>query len=111
MSDNYQAVYDAVRSRMGGCDVGAAVREALDLQLQGVSYAVDAIKQSYCIAADEQTRPCVLFKPRLSIDGNQWCALYGDNLQDGVAGFGNSPSDAMDDFDRNWLTKLQGAAA
>ena len=23
-------------------------------------------------------------------DGNQWCFLYGENLQEGVAGFGNS---------------------
>ena len=31
-----------------------------------------------------------------------WCALYGDNLQDGVAGFGRSPEEAMADFDKNW---------
>ena len=50
----------------------------------------------------ERSRPSALFRPRLSIDGDQWCALYGDNLQDGVAGFGNSPADAMADFDRAW---------
>lgn len=56
---------------------------------------------------DEQTvRPSVAFKPRLSIDGDKWCALYGDNLQDGVAGFGDSPAEAMLDFDRNWNAKL-----
>ena len=47
-------------------------------------------------------RPSVLYKPKISLDGNQWCALYGENLQEGVAGFGNSPADAMWDFDRNW---------
>lgn len=29
MSDSYQAVYDAVRSRIGGCDVGGAIESAL----------------------------------------------------------------------------------
>lgn len=27
-------------------------------------------------------------------DGDQWCALYGANLQDGIAGFGNTPFQA-----------------
>lgn len=61
-------------------------------------------------AATQHERPSVLYRPSLSIDGNQWCALYGDNLQDGVAGFGNSPEDAMWDFDRNWSKSLGGAA-
>lgn len=50
--------------------------------------------------------PSNLYRPRLSIDGNQWCALLGDNLQDGVAGFGNSPAAAYSDFDRAWATSL-----
>lgn len=24
-------------------------------------------------------------------DGNQWCVLWGENLQEGVAGFGDTP--------------------
>ena len=58
-------------------------------------------------AAAQYERPSAVFKPRLMVDGNQWCALYGDNLQDGVSGFGDSPADAMWDFDRNWGAKLQ----
>jgi hypothetical protein len=46
--------------------------------------------------------PHVLMRPKLSLDGNKWCALYGDSLQDGVAGFGDSPALAMEDFDRQW---------
>jgi len=57
--------------------------------------------------AETLMRPSYLLKPRLSIDGNKWCALYGDNLQDGVAGFGKSPSEAYIDFDRAWQTPLQ----
>lgn len=37
-------------------------------------------------------------KPQLLIDGDKWCALYGDNLQDGVAGFGDTPLLALMDF-------------
>jgi len=29
--------------------------------------------------AAEYERPSVMFRPKLSIDGNQWCALYGDD--------------------------------
>lgn len=31
-------------------------------------------------------------------DGNQWCALYGEDLQTGIAGFGNTPFLAMIDL-------------
>ncbi len=57
--------------------------------------------------AHELCRPCVVMRPSLSIDGNKWCALYGDSLQDGVAGFGSSPFEACWNFDIAWHTKLQ----
>lgn len=53
-------------------------------------------------AAEAQNRPSFLFRPKLKRDGNTWCALYGDNIQEGVAGFGSSPEKAMADFDKNW---------
>jgi hypothetical protein len=40
--------------------------------------------------------------PKLSKDGNMWCFLYGEDLQSGVAGFGETPYSAMVDFDRNF---------
>ncbi len=39
------------------------------------------------------------FTPRLFIDGNMWCALYGDDLQVGIAGFGETPHKAVMAFD------------
>ncbi len=54
----------------------------------------------------ERERPSMLFRPRLFIDGNQWCALYGDDIQNGVAGFGSSPKKAYEDFDRAWREDL-----
>ena len=55
---------------------------------------------------DRKNDPSYIFRPQLSIDGNKWCALYGDNLQDGVAGFGDSPAEAYADFDLKWHEKL-----
>ena len=62
--------------------------------------------QAWQQAAAAQERPCVLWKPRLFRDGNQWCALFGENIQDGVVGFGDSPDVAMWAFDEAWREKL-----
>lgn len=56
--------------------------------------------------SENMQRWSFMLRPRLFIDGNQWCALYGDNLQDGVAGFGDSPDAAYSDFDSAWVAKL-----
>ena len=48
----------------------------------------------------------VFLRPRLFIDGDKWCALYGENLQDGVAGFGDTPEQAFNDFNTAFATKL-----
>jgi hypothetical protein len=37
--------------------------------------------------------------PKLFIDGTNWCALYGENLMEGIAGFGPTPSAALADFE------------
>ena len=50
----------------------------------------------------ELSRPFMLLRPKLSLDGNKWCALYGDNLQDGVCGFGDTPEKASLAFDNAW---------
>lgn len=43
--------------------------------------------------------PSVLYKPRVFPDGNVWCCLYGENLQDGVCAFGDTPQKAVENFD------------
>lgn len=53
-----------------------------------------------------RNRPSVQYRPKLSIEGTGWLALYGDDLQGGVAGSGNSPEAAMLDFDRQWYKPL-----
>ena len=37
-------------------------------------------------------------KPKFSIDGNQYCFLYGEDLQKGISGFGDTPYDAAVNF-------------
>lgn len=46
--------------------------------------------------------PHRVYQPKLSRDGNMWCALFGDNLQEGVSGFGKTPRQAMAAFDHAW---------
>lgn len=50
----------------------------------------------------ERARPCVLFRPALTIDGNMYFVLYGEDLMTGCAGFGETVELAMADFDKNW---------
>jgi len=47
-----------------------------------------------------------ILKPTIKIDGNQWCVLHGENIQDGVCGFGSSPYLAVLDFNKNWGSLL-----
>jgi hypothetical protein len=53
-------------------------------------------------AARARGLPSAVYRPRILIDGNLWCALYGDDLQEGVAGFGSSPAEAMAAFNAAW---------
>jgi len=87
---SYQAIYDAVRSSFD------------------FSYESEIIKNEFINVTYEMQRPSVLFKPKLSLDGNMWCALYGDDLQCGVAGFGKSPDEAMRNFDIEWNKNFEG---
>lgn len=58
-------------------------------------------------AAFQYERPSAVWKPSISIDGDHWCALYGEDLQSGIAGFGKSPELAMYDFDAAWYKKIE----
>ena len=103
--DSYQAVYDAVRSRVNQVDLGAAVESVLTAC--GFDHYAMQIRVAHQEAASEHMRPCVMFRPSIQVDGNMWCALYGKDLQSGIAGFGKSVSDAMHDFDKNYHANLK----
>jgi hypothetical protein len=55
----------------------------------------------------EAMRPFRLMQTQISWDGNKWCVLYGANLQNGVAGFGDSPDEASRAFDAAWYAKIE----
>jgi len=84
-----------------------AVQQIIADMREAFGNAAMEIAQGARCVMDYYTSPSVLYRPCLSPDGNQWCALYGKNLQEGVAGFGDSPADAMRDFDKNWLMVLK----
>ncbi len=102
--DNYQAIYDAVRSKITNGDIGEAVERAV--RDANIAHHCEMVSRAYQIAAGELERPSVVYRPSLGRDGNQWCALYGANLAEGVAGFGDSPALAMRAFDVAWCEKL-----
>ena len=107
MSDSYQAIYDAVRSKISGADAGSiladAAREAFDF-----SHMKAIIQQEFCIAAAEIARPSVLMRPTLDrTKDEKFVAYYGAEFRphSTVYGFGDSPSEAMMAFDIAWTAK------
>ena len=60
-----------------------------------------------CRAAQELQEITLVatLRPELSQDGDQWCFLYGKNLQSGVAGFGDTPAQAVSNFNDNWRSE------
>jgi hypothetical protein len=66
------------------------------------SFAVDQIRCAVWEASAFLSAPHTRMRPAIFPDGNMWCALYGVNLQEGVAGFGKTPAEACADFDKNW---------
>ena len=43
-----------------------------------------------------------MLKPKLYKDGNQWCCLLGENIQEGIVGFGETPHKAVMDWNGAW---------
>lgn len=102
--DNYQAVYEAVRSRIGEFNGERLIQEIVSKF--DISYQVESIKNEFINVAYEQQRPSVLFSPKLSIVGDQYRALFGDGIEEGVVAFGKTPDEAMRNFDKSWEKQL-----
>lgn len=105
--DTYQAIYDAVRSRISNGDIGSAVSDVVR-QCFDFSYIGALVQQEVTCVGYQMTRPFTVLRPKIYPDGNQWCALYGDNLQDGVCGFGDTPEAAAAAFDKAWNSQTLG---
>lgn len=78
-----------------------------NMAANAICHAAQMSQASMQEAMALQTAPSFLFKPKVFPDGNKWCALYGDDIQIGVAGFGDSPAKAMQDFDNNWFKDME----
>lgn len=105
MNDSYQAVYDAVRSRISNANVGDAVAEACRNAFD-ISHARAILQEQFCATALEMARPSVVFKPTIQADGDIWTVLLGPDPQIGVFATGTTPAEAMANFDQEfWKAK------
>lgn len=105
MSDSYQAIYDAVRSKILSADTGGIIeRVARDAFEMGNARAL--LQEAIGMVGNEMVRPSAIYRPSIMRDGDQWCALYGEDLVEGVSGFGESPDAAMRAFDQAWHEKV-----
>ncbi len=100
--DTHQAIYDAVRSKISGCDIHEAIRSAIIEAFEPTYSAIYEVQIDWQNAGQKYARPSVVFKPKISIDGNVYCVLLGKNLVEGIAGFGETLAKAMLDFDKQF---------
>jgi len=79
-----------------------------DMAVNAICFAAERVANRIEELVSNIDRPSVIFKPTLSRDGNKWIALFGDDLQVGVVGVGESPSEAMFHFDNEWDKRIKG---
>lgn len=72
------------------------------MAMSSISHAALMCQYSFQQMVSAYEEPSAVYRPKVFLDGDQWCALYGDNLQDGVAGFGDTPHLATQDFNARW---------
>ena len=66
----------------------------------------NASRQHDMIMADiiqqSEYRLFPILKPSLTKDGDQWCVFYGEDLQVGICGFGETPYRAIIAFNKGF---------
>lgn len=92
MSSDYEAVYNAVKTRLNQVDFEGIVSRAFD-----ISYARATVEQELLITVSQWARPSAIYRPRLTKINGGWVAVYY-----GVLGNGRTPDEAMQSFDTNW---------
>jgi hypothetical protein len=50
--------------------------------------------------------PAAELRPKLGVVGNVWLAYIGSKLQRGASGLGQTPHDALEDFNRRFMEPL-----
>ena len=77
-----------------------------NMAANAICHAAAMSQESIQQATACYTAPHVIYKPKLYRDGDQWCALLGEDLHVGICGFGDSPHAAMMEFDKAWHAPL-----
>jgi|GEM_PF-4509035 len=65
-----------------------------DEEISSIEYDTAVMTQVYLLFS--------MLKPKIKREGKQWCVLYGDNLQEGIYGLGDTPYDAVIQFNAAW---------
>jgi hypothetical protein len=47
-------------------------------------------------------------KPKIFPDGDQWCCIYGENLQESICGYGDTAAMAVGNFVQNYYSQKVG---
>jgi len=77
-----------------------------NMAANAICHAALMCQEAFSQATHGYGTPSAIYKPKLFVDGNQWCALLGTDLQSGVCGFGKSPQDAIHAFNQAWYEPL-----
>lgn len=84
-----------------------SVVEQAELNAAGRLWDVASVKLGDAQdTAEFNYRPSTRYKPKLYRDGNAWCALFGQDIQSGVSAFGDTPDEAMREFDKEWFKSV-----
>jgi len=70
-------------------NIPEALKVEIDFQRPGIPYAAQVLHP-------------LLFK-----DGDNYCCILGPNLQEGVAGLGKTPEQAIQDWDKNLTQRIK----
>jgi hypothetical protein len=92
---------------MGHYDLSAKERIRSDMTTIKVDHTTLAVEtmERYCVAHPDS--PVAVRRPKLFFKSGTWIALLGDNIEDGITGFGSSVEAALRAFDLIYRRALQ----
>lgn len=64
--------------------------------VQGIMYSLQL--QQEALACEKNKNIIEMLKPEITIDGNQWCVLWGNMPEKYIVGFGDTPAQAIQNF-------------
>lgn len=79
-------------------------KELLEIESSQRQHHNEMYHYERMIAANETSEytKFALLRPKIFMDGDQWCCLYGEDLTTGIAGFGDTPHKAVLDWNHQW---------